>query len=244
VPFTSDGRYVPIDPFGLWGGWDPFEIIGGTLRRSWNLGYPQDDDSGPVYIPDSIGEIPETWEELERLEPELFEPILETRPGEVPDPYPFEPVVEPDDIYIDPEAVVGAPSDWWPTATQEESEEDTEMAHDWGHLAREFLGSVLGDGGDPAGIINPGTLYPTPAQPGVTNGYTGARGADCDGMPWSGGVPPKGYKVVNSCGVGVLRKVRRRRRRRLLTASDSRDIATIVGLVGKGQMASSLINRR
>jgi hypothetical protein len=69
-------------------------------------------------------------------------------------------------------------------------------------------------------------------------------GADCDVMPWSGGSPPKGYKVVNYCGRGVLRKVRRRRRRRLLTASDSRDIATIVGLVGKGQMASALINRR
>jgi len=63
-------------------------------------------------------------------------------------------------------------------------------------------------------------------------------------MAWSGGTPPKGYKVVNYCGRGVLRKVRRRRRRRLLTASDSRDIATIVGLVGKGQMASALINRR
>jgi len=81
--------------------------------------------------------------------------------------------------------------------------------------------------------------------PGIVAGNgANEEGADCDGMAWSGGTPPKGYKVVNYCGRGVLRKVRRRRRRRLLTASDSRDIATIVGLVGKGQMASALINRR
>jgi len=198
----------------------------------------------PVVVDPVIEEVPRTWEELESLEPELFEPILETRPGLPPDPYPFEPDVEPDREFLDTDTVIGAPDDWWPTATQEESEEDDEMAHDWGHLARDFLGGLLspdaGGGGnvvsDPSGAAS---LFPTPAQPGVSNGST-----DCDGMRWSGGTPPKGYKVVNSCGVGVLRKVRRRRRPRLLTASDSRDIATIVGLVGKGQMASALINRR
>ncbi len=245
MPFTSDGRYVPIDPFGLWGGWDPFEIIGGTLRRSWNLGYPQqEEESGPVYIPDVISEVPETWEELEQLEPELFEPILETRPGQVPDPYPFDPDVEAGRGNVDPDTVVGAPSDWWPTATQEESEED-EMSHDWGHLGRQFIGSLF-DGGEvaPAGYAGPGLTGTVTDPLGIATGTPAAANGDCDGMRWSGGTPPKGYKVVNSCGVGVLRKVRRRRRRRLLTASDSRDIATIVGLVGKGQMASALINRR
>jgi len=217
---------------GGWGG------LVGTLFPEWYSVPP------PVYVPPVIDETPQTWEELEALEPELFEPILETRPGEVPDPYPFEPDVEPDREFVDTDTVIGAPDDWWPTATQEESEEDDDMAHDWGHLARDFLGGLLspdatGGGSlvaDPSGAA---TLFPTPAQPGVSS-----AGGDCDGMRWSGGTPPKGYKVVNSCGVGVLRKVRRRRRRRLLTASDSRDIATIVGLVGKGQMASALINRR
>lgn len=197
-----------------------------------------------VEVPVVISEVPQTWEELEALEPELFEPILETRPGEVPDPYPFDPDVEPDREFVDTDTVIGAPDDWWPTATQEESEED-DMAHDWGHLIREGIGSFFpGDSGGAAGVWDPSTpITPTPLQPGVSNGAT-PSGGDCDGMRWSGGTPPKGYKVVNSCGVGVLRKVRRRRRRRLLTASDSRDIATIVGLVGKGQMASALINRR
>ncbi len=244
MPFTSDGRYVPIDPFGLWGGWDPFEIIGGTLRRNWTLGTPVVRDTGSLEVPPVISEIPETWEELESLEPELFEPILETRPGLPPDPYPFEPDSEPDREFVDPDTVVGAPSDWWPTATQEESEED-EMSHDWGHLGRQFLGSLFEGGGEvtPSGYVGPGLTGTVTDPLGVATPAAAANG-DCDGMRWSGGTPPKGFKVVNSCGVGVLRKVRRRRRPRLLTASDSRDIATIVGLVGKGQMASALINRR
>ncbi len=195
-----------------------------------------------VEVPVVIDETPQTWEELEALEPELFEPILETRPGEVPDPYPFEPDVEP---YVDPVAVIGAPDDWAWDFEENETTEDEDMAHDWGHLIRQGIGGVFGLG-DPAGGQNVlpsdpsggGEIF-TPPPTGGGNGN-----GDCDGMRWSGGTPPKGYKVVNSCGVGVLRKVRRRRRRRLLSASDSRDIATIVGLVGKGQMAASLINRR
>ncbi len=66
---------------------------------------------------------------------------------------------------------------------------------------------------------------------------------DLDGEPWTGAPPPKGYKIVNYCGQAVLRKIRRRRRRRMLTVSDKNDIASIVSMVGKGQMASTLINR-
>ncbi len=244
MPFTSDGRYVPIDPFGFWERWNPFEHIGSIGSRRWIFGDPVGEEAQqPVYVPDAISELPQSWEELEQLEPELFEPILETRPGRVPDPYPQYPDVEAGRGNVDPDTVVGAPSDWWPTATQEE----TEMPHDWGHVAREFIGGLIGgSGGDASGYAPPpgtGTVLLNPDQ--LPPGSGGGNGnGDCDGMPWSGGVPPRGYKVVNSCGVGVLRKVRRRRRRRLLTASDSRDIATIVGLVGKGQMASSLINRR
>ncbi len=126
------------------------------------------------------------------------------------------------------------------------------MAHDWGHVFRQATGGLLTDlfggggasgtiptGMDAGAFLDPGGL--TPDQ-GVT--VTGGLGPEsCEGMIWSGGTPPKGYKVVNYCGRGVLRKIRRRRRRRLLTASDKSDIAAIVGLVGKGQMASSLISR-
>lgn len=124
------------------------------------------------------------------------------------------------------------------------------MAHDWGHLGRQFLGDVIGQA---VGIGGPGFMPAVAAAPSVletlgfvdppaaTHAHPTAEG--CDGMAWAGGTPPKGYKVVNYCGQGVLRKIRRRRRRRILSASDASDIATIVGLVGKGQMASALINR-
>lgn len=217
-------------------------LLGG--RWDFGIGGRSPFDFDPVYVPPVIGEIPRTWEELEALEPELFEPILETRPGEVPDPYPFDPDVEPEREMLDPVTVVGAPEDWWPTASQEESEEEDEVSHDWGHLIRQGVESLTGIGGGSVGGGNQLLSGTDMTAPVGTGTVLAAAGGDCDGMRWAGGVPPKGYKVVNSCGVGVLRKVRRRRRRRLLTASDSRDIATIVGLVGKGQMASSLINRR
>lgn len=125
------------------------------------------------------------------------------------------------------------------------------MAHDWGHVftqaAGGLLGSIFGGSavpdytgfGGPANIPSGDIGPPVAASP-----VTGGLGVEsCEGMIWTGGVPPKGYKVVNFCNQGVLRKIRRRRRRRLLTASDKADIAAIVGLVGKGQMASSLISR-
>lgn len=183
-----------------------------------------------------ISEIPQTWEELEEELPELFEPILETRPGEVPDPYPGTEAAEV--ILGDPTAVDTPKQDDLPVT------EEWNVAHDWGHWIRESLTGIATNVFAPTGAEQ--TILPTNgalAQSVAASPNGHAEGA-CEGMVWSGGAPPKGYKVVNYCGQGVLRKVRRRRRRRLLTASDSRDIATIVGLVGKGQMASALINRR
>ncbi len=135
---------------------------------------------------------------------------------------------------FDPGVVIGNVSGP-DTNTQEEL-----MAHDWGHFALQVGGSLLG-------LANPPQQQFLPPVSGVAtvlDQTAPAATADgCDGMAWSGGTPPKGYKVVNYCGRGVLRKVRRRRRRRMLTASDASDLATIVGIVGKGQMASSMINR-
>ena len=126
------------------------------------------------------------------------------------------------------------------------------MAHDWGHVFREatagIIPGIFGGAGASADFGVPN--FPTSTDLGNGAATTtlptigGGLGMEaCEGMIWQGGTPPKGYKVVNYCGRGVLRKVRRRRRRRLLTASDKADIAAIVGLVGKGQMASSLIAR-
>ncbi len=130
--------------------------------------------------------------------------------------------------------------------------EEEEVAHDWGHLIREGIGGLIGIS-DPASdfLYNPTYTQqfaplPQPAAAASTVVATQLSKDACgmDGQMWGGGAPPKGYKVVNYCGSGVLRKIRRRRRRRILSASDAADIATIVGLVGKGQMASALINRR
>ncbi len=124
------------------------------------------------------------------------------------------------------------------------------MAHDWGHLIRQGIGDVLGvESGTqayfpaPTQLMSGNVNLPATLPDQVVQATPIVSGTGCDGMEWTGGTPPKGYKVVNYCGRGVLRKIRRRRRRRLLTASDKADIAAIVGLVGKGQMASSLITR-
>jgi len=130
------------------------------------------------------------------------------------------------------------------------------VAHDWGHSFRQGIETLLGGfgGGGATGtygtappFVDPISLAQDAATPAVVNGgaagVAAACGLPCDGMIWAGGAPPKGYKIVNSCGVGVLRKVRRRRRRRLLTASDKADISYIVATTGKGQLAASLIHR-
>jgi len=136
-----------------------------------------------------------------------------------------------------------------PSEQPENLSEDDDMSHTWGHWFREgitdWIGGRGGTGLTPLPIADVPSLPPSSDIGG--NGAVpviGGLGPEaCEGMIWSGGTPPRGYKVVNWCGRGVLRKVRRRRRKRILTASDSADIATIVGLVGKGQMASALINR-
>jgi len=216
----------------------PFDIFGGSIFDVFNP-FPRGGSQVPTrrspVVPVVIGEIPETWDELEQLDPELFEPILETRPGHIPDPYPGSDAAT---------VVIGNPQGV-DTAEQNDVGEE-EVAHDWGHLIRQGASAVFGL--DAAPSVVQGGFAPNafvPEQPNVVTGAAGGGGAggDCDGMAWAGGAPPKGYKVVrDSCGNGVLRKVRRRRRRRMLTSGDKDDIASIVSMVGKGQMAAALIN--
>ncbi len=225
------------------GGWDFGFGLGGFLEGGFDWGtfgglFPPirdilDEVRGPT-VPGSISEVPTTWPEWS------LEPILETRPGQIPDPYPGSEAAGT----VDPSAIIGP---YQGADTPAQDDEVDEMAHDWGHLFRQGASAIFGL--EPGVSAGPGVQTPEQTQVWLGGGAPSSlnvtsSGAACDGMPWSGGTPPKGYKVVNYCGQGVLRKVRRRRRRRLLTASDSRDIATIVGLVGKGQMASALINRR
>ena len=221
-------------------GWDFGFGIGGFLEGGFDWGtfgglFPPIRDilreSAPPPIPVVISEIPETWPDWS------LEPILETRPGQIPDPYPGSEAAG----NVDPSAIIGP---YQGADTPEQQEEGQVVAHDWGHLIRQGVTAITGIGEPAEALAAPFAADTSVWQSAAAQPLTTMAGGDCDGMAWSGGTPPKGYKVVNYCGRGVLRKVRRRRRRRLLTASDSRDIATIVGLVGKGQMASALINRR
>ncbi len=137
-----------------------------------------------------------------------------------------------------------------PVPTVPKDEEDLEMAHDWGHLLRQGVGAFFPDGGGfggggATGFGGPPSGLPTSTELGApVSQVTGGLGPEaCEGMIWTGAAPPKGYKVVNWCGRGVLRKVRRRRRRRILTASDKADISYIISTAGKGQLAASLIHK-
>ncbi len=225
------------------GGWG-YSYVGDILRATGIWGEPLWETARrtaiprPVPVPIVISEVPETWEELEALDPELFEPILETRPGRTPDPYPGSEAAGA--------VIVGDPySDVVTPAQDDLTQEDNVASHDWGSWFRTGISAVAANyfGDDEQAVIGPGSTANQLATAAALSPAAAVGGA-CDGMVWNGGAPPKGYKVVNYCGQGVLRKVRRRRRRRLLTRGDSQDIATIVGLVGKGQMASALINRR
>ena len=214
----------------------PFDIF----SRGGIFGYDPF-PSGPSFpepvpapqLPVVIGERPSSIEELER-EREALEAIIREEPfipsGTV--------VLEP----LDPSVVIGEVHGG--DTVEQDDLGDDDVAHDWGHLIRQGIQEVTGIG-------QPQVFEPTgfvPEQPGVTTGAVVAHngGGDhngCDGMTWAGGAPPKGYKVVrDSCGNGVLRKVRRRRRRRMLTNSDKDDIASVVSMVGKGALAASLIN--
>ncbi len=129
-------------------------------------------------------------------------------------------------------------------------EEDLDMAHDWGHVFRQatggLVGSLFGGGGASAPFSVPNFPTSDPVDTGnvAPSAVAGGLGPEaCEGMIWTGAAPPKGYKVVNWCGRGVLRKVRRRRRRRILTASDKADISYIISTAGKGQLAASLIHK-
>ncbi len=209
-------------PFDIFGPWDYFP-------RGVFPDRPQPRAPAPrPSVPDVISEIPQTWEAAADTNPEWFEPILETRPGHIPDPYPGS-----DAAVI----VVGDPQGA-DTAEQNDVGED-EVAHDWGHLIRQGVQELTGLG--QPDVFTPNAFVPS--QPNVVTGAPPSNGGDCDGMTWAGGAPPQGYKIVrDSCGKGVLRKVRRRRRRRMLTSGDKDDIASIVSMVGKGQMAAALIN--
>jgi len=135
-----------------------------------------------------------------------LEPILETRPGRTPDPYPG--------------------TEAWETEGYEEilrtqtplpvDDEDVDMAHDWGHLIRGGIDTIFGisDPGQPDMIMPPAGGWP--ATPSAATPGTTPSGKYC--------VDPKTGKVT---------MVHHHRRRRLLTESDFNDLMRISTLPNK-----------
>ncbi len=233
MPSAADFKFVLDDPiFGSEASPDWFDRVTGALDRWWIFDrprFPVLPESAPR-LPVIIEETPEGWETVIIGGEERLRVPQEIGGGP-------EPVLEP----FDPSVVIG---DVQGADTVEQEDVDV-AAHDWGSWLRSGLSGIIDTAFSDNGqqYVGGGGGTQMQSATAVALGTTGVSDG-CDGMVWAGGAPPKGYKVVNYCGQGVLRKVRRRRRRRLLTRGDSQDIATIVGLVGKGQMASALINRR
>lgn len=143
-----------------------------------------------------------------------------------------------------------------PAAPPSPKPEDEDMAIDWGGLFGDVVGQAATSYFAPSPQIFSGPPALLPVGPPVVSGFGGPvqrtatpaaavmeNVCGLDGQNWGGQAPPKGYKVVNYCGQAVLRKIRRRRRRRMLSTSDKNDIASIISMAGKGQLAASLINR-
>ncbi len=122
------------------------------------------------------------------------------------------------------------------------------MAHDWGHLFRQGLGSLAGIGG--GGILGP--VYDPAgfgggAPPGGGNGGGGPvpmeAMADCSEYARCG----RNRYLTYDCKDGTFKPRSRRRRRRLLTGRDISDLAALQAIAGKGaalQMAIATAVRR
>ena len=108
---------------------------------------PQQTPRGQV--PSKVN-VPETWEELEDLIPEIFEPILETRPGRTPDPYPGSEASRA--------IIVPTPGPVSGVDDEEFTQEDA-MAHSWWHLGSQVIDVLQGQ--QPGGAS---TSYAAPAQ--------------------------------------------------------------------------------
>ncbi len=111
------------------------------------------------------GDVPETWEELEELIPEIFEPILETRPGRRPDPYPGS----------DAAAAVIDPTPASPGSVDDDDFTEAEdMAHSWLHLGSDILAAytspTAGVAAAPMGFAGPARVPGAGAVPGFTYG--------------------------------------------------------------------------
>lgn len=170
---------------------------------------PQDSARGAISKEDLLGE---GWPEWST------EPILETRPGRTPDPYPGTEAA----AGTIAERVVGRPDEEGPTRRQNDLEEG-EMAGwtDWIGWGIDVLQGQAG---------GPGTGYATPGILPGTDSYSQ--------MMYGGDGGPG--KVTVDTRTGKVTKCGRRRRRRLLTESDFNDLMRIATLPNNANVRTAL----
>lgn len=180
--------------------------------------------SGPIDRIGPGGSLPvskEQWPEWS------LEPILETRPGRIPDPYPG---TEAAGVFAD--VVLGDPTDQQPT----ESQEDDAMAHDWGHLLRQGITEITGIGALPGNFsagpeVNQPAGFATTVGPPVIGPSGSAQSCEPCGPRY----------LTYDCKTGKLSKKRRRGKPRLATNRDLSDLAAIVAITGKGSAMNQAV---
>jgi len=169
-------------------------------------------------------DVPDDWGAYEQQFPEYFEPILETRPGRVADPYPGSEAWDarssagagyPEQV---PAANMPAGNvDYDEDIVWDSAESGGDMAAwDWGAAASGVIDILQGQS-----VGGGGTGYVPPANFGMSPPASG------------GGAVPR--KVTVDTVTGAISKCGRRRRRRLLTPTDINDLAALKAIVGGGQ---------
>ncbi len=153
----------------------------------------------------------------------------------VPDVYRgTSPVLEP----IDP-AILRTPVPVSVDDSEFEEDQEENVAHDWGHLGRQFIGGLMGGGNGGGPVYSPAAAMTYTSGATTTPVPLRSTAAGCE---------PCGPRYLTyDCKTGKFSSRKRRRRRRLATPSDLADLAAIVAITGKGsamnQAVAGLVRR-
>jgi len=115
-------------------------------------------------------------------------------------------------------------------------EQETEMAHTWGHLGRELVGGWLGSGDTG---FSGGQAFVDPTFP-IGGDVVPAVGSG-GGMSYAGSCPPRKTRTLTiDCATGQEVKRVRRRRRKMLTEGDMAQLFQIATLPNNANVRTAL----